>query len=236
MPDVLWVPQLAGALGRIAAPGSGRTVPGLDDIRVNLASRIFQAAGRSREAAESGDPTGAARELDATMWSSAWESTLEEVGRRLANWVESEMKAGAAESRMPRMILQRRWPTEDEIRAMTARLGRGRAKFHEALARLSLAAQKLASDETMEGWNQWAGQLEAAARRLEAAWISLEEVAREELSHWQPEIEAVRAWRRPLWPLIAVSALVVLLAGYLGLVIGGYLAAPPGMSWLVGLI
>ena len=64
------------------------------------------------------------------------------------------------------------------------------------------------------------------ARRLEAAWLALEEALGREWRDWAVEVEEVRAWRRPLWPLVAIGSALFLIAGYLGLVLGGYLPVP----------
>jgi hypothetical protein len=53
---------------------------------------------------------------------------------------------------------------------------------------------------------------------------------------WSREVEAVRAWRRPLWPLIAFAIVVFLLATITGLLLGGYLPIPsplrPAADWV----
>ena len=72
----------------------------------------------------------------------------------------------------------------------------------------------------------------AAARRLESAWLALDAGARREQEHWAGEIERVRAWRRPTWPLWLITAVVVGAATYLGLVLGGYLPVPPPLEGL----
>lgn len=210
-------------------------VSGADDVRLSLATRLFLAAGEAREAAERGDARSAAEALRAAVWSEAWDATLETVGRRLAEQLKSEMARAATESRMPRRVLGRRLPTEDEVRAMTARLGAGTAKFHESLKKLESAARVVASGDDDTAGERWTQAVEAAGRRLEAAWISLEEVAQAEMAHWQPEVAAVRHWSRPRWPLWLTTVLVMLAATYLGLLIGGYLVAPSGLAWAVGL-
>ena len=51
-----------------------------------------------------------------------------------------------------------------------------------------------------------------------------------EQERWQAEIEQVRVWRRPQWPLWVVTAIALLALTYLGLVLGGYLAVPPPLE------
>jgi hypothetical protein len=61
---------------------------------------------------------------------------------------------------------------------------------------------------------------------LESSWLTLVAASEREQERWTAEIERVRSWRRPLWPLWVLTTLVLLVATYLGLVLGGYLAAP----------
>ena len=79
---------------------------------------------------------------------------------------------------------------------------------------------------------RWREALSAAARRLESAWLALEEAAGVEQRRWAAEIAQVRAWHRPRWPLWAITALVLTAAGYVGLVLGGYLPAPSALQGL----
>jgi hypothetical protein len=73
---------------------------------------------------------------------------------------------------------------------------------------------------------EWQEALLGAARRLEAAWLWLEDALGREWREWAVEVEEVRTWRRPLWPLITIGAALLLVAGYVGLVLGGYLPVP----------
>ncbi|HET7601060.1 MAG TPA: hypothetical protein VFK09_12250, partial [Gemmatimonadales bacterium] len=73
---------------------------------------------------------------------------------------------------------------------------------------------------------EWQEAMLAAARRLDSAWLALEAAARAEQSLWAAEVARVRAWRRPTRPLWVASALVILVALYLGLVLGGYFGVP----------
>jgi hypothetical protein len=53
-----------------------------------------------------------------------------------------------------------------------------------------------------------------------------------EQQRWKDEIERVRSWRRPQWPLWTVTAVVILVLSYLGLLFGGYLPVPPPLRGL----
>ena len=74
---------------------------------------------------------------------------------------------------------------------------------------------------------------------LELGW-SYRRIEREtgvagELERWEGEVERVRAWRRPRWPLWTITLAALALATYLGLLLGGYLRVPdplrPMVEW-----
>jgi hypothetical protein len=50
-----------------------------------------------------------------------------------------------------------------------------------------------------------------------------------ELELWDRRASAIRAWRRPWFPLLLTGAVLLAAAAWLGLVLGGYLPAP---AWL----
>ena len=66
----------------------------------------------------------------------------------------------------------------------------------------------------------------ATARRLEAAWSALIVAADRELAEWEPDIELVASWRRARWPLWTLTGLVLTIALWAGLLLGGYLPIP----------
>jgi hypothetical protein len=50
--------------------------------------------------------------------------------------------------------------------------------------------------------------------------------AKQEQERWKGEIDRVRAWRRPHWPVWLTTVVVLAIATYLGLLLGGYLPVP----------
>ncbi len=76
---------------------------------------------------------------------------------------------------------------------------------------------------------EWQEALRTAARRLEAAWLTLEDAVAEERRRWAEEVEAIARWRPPLWPAVALWVPLAAALVWLGLVLGGYLPAP---AWL----
>ena len=86
----------------------------------------------------------------------------------------------------------------DSVRGSLARLeelaGAAGSSGSEGARRRSVAG--------VTGWHR-------AARQLETAWMALEEAVDREGARWQGEIEKVRRWTRPRWPLWVITALVL---------------------------
>ncbi|MGH7569935.1 MAG: hypothetical protein ACREL9_13370, partial [Gemmatimonadales bacterium] len=76
---------------------------------------------------------------------------------------------------------------------------------------------------------EWQEALRTAARRLEAAWLTLEAEVGAERARWTPELEAIALWRPSVWPVIVLWVPLAAALVWLGLVLGGYLPAP---AWL----
>jgi hypothetical protein len=228
------VPELGPSLGRLTDPGAepGSESPDvrLDDIRLHLVTGVFELAGAARGFAAAGDRQGAMASLSRVAWLGLWEKALVSAAERITASVNSGLEVAAEESRFPRRRLAPLRLRPDDTRAIAARLGRGGAPFVAALDQLEQAARGSAPNGDVEG--AWRDQLNAAARRLEAAWLALESAAAAEQRHWQMDVDRVRRWRRPRWPLWLLTVLVVGAAGYLGLVLGGYLPVPPALEGL----
>ncbi len=233
----LTLPELGPWLGRLCTVSGGpaaRTirhfVP-LDDIRLALASSVLDLAGAARGFA-SDDRAAIVSALHARGWRQVWDKALDEAAARTAGAINAGFASAAAESRFPRRRLERLQVSTLELGAMKARLGAGAIPFETALARLEELAGAAASSGPRgdAAFTRWSQGLASAARRLESAWMSLEEAVDREGARWQGEIEAVRRWTRPRWPLWVISVVVVAAATWLGLVLGGFLAAP---AWLL---
>ncbi len=217
------VPELGPSLGRLGEPPvEGRVGPlgaRLDDIRLRLVTGVFDLAGAGRSFAAVGDAAGATGSLSRTALLGLWEKAVAASAERLTRTVNGRLKAAGEESRYPPRKLRELLLTPDDTRAVSARLGSGGAGFVSALEHLEQTGRRSSGQE-------WREALTAAARRLEAAWLALEESAEAEQRHWGREVERVRTWRRPSWPLWLVTALVLAAAIWLGLVLGGYLIVP----------
>jgi len=232
----LRVPELAPSLGRIIVPRREQEpwVP-LDDIREELATRVLELGGEGRAAAaREADGDERARVLETTgrrAWASAWDHAVRRAAARVAEALEAEMTRTARGVRLPRRRVRRLLLTAGEKRAIAARLGAGGGTFVAALDELEAAAKRAADASVLEkdahaGWQE---ALRTVARRLEAAWLALEDEVEEERGRWQPELDKLALWRPKLWPVIVAWLPLGVLLVWLGLVLGGYLPAP---AWL----
>jgi len=222
------LPELGGALGRVAGARSSPRHAVFDTIRIALATELFQAAGRCRAHLAEGDVAAGVASLGPEQWLDTWERAVTAAGEALADRIHRAFEVAASESRMPPRLLATFVPTPPERRSLTAHLGKGTGRLDQALDKLrAAAAGALDGDGARhDSLGVWMETVDLCARRIEAAWADLLEAADHEEVRWQREVEAVRAWRRPRWPLWVLSAAVVLVAIYLGLVAGGFLAPP----------
>lgn len=236
----LRVPELAPSLGRIIVPRRQREpwVP-LDDIREELATRVLELGAEGRTAAARVDDKGTggderARVLETTgrrAWAAAWDHAVRGAATRVAEALDAEVTRTAHRVRLPRRRLRRLLLSNAEKRAIVARLGTGGGTFVAALDELETAAARAAQASVLEkdAHADWQDALRTVARRLEAAWLALEDEVNEERARWQLEIDQLMAWRPKLWPVIVGWLPLAALLVWLGLVLGGYLPAP---AWL----
>ena len=226
------VPELGPSLGRMVVPlaegGDGPLGARLDDIRLRLVTGVFELAGAARSFASTGDPEGAMGSLSRVALLALFEKAVAAAAERIAATVNAQLDSAAAESRYPAARVRRLQLTGDDTRAIAARLGSGGAGFVAALD----ARELVARGRPAQG--EWPAALLLAARRLESAWIAVEEGAELEQRHWQGEVMRVRAWHRPQWPLWLLTALALAAAAYLGLLVGGYLPVPAALEAFTG--
>jgi hypothetical protein len=232
IPMPLRVPELAPALGRLLVPRrlEAPWVP-LDDIREELVTRVIELAGAARQAAAREERDGVLAALAREAWLGAWEQAVRRAGARVSDALDAEIEHAGWRVRMPRRARRRRLLSPAERRAVTARLGAGAEPFVAALDALAAAARRVRDASVVDhaAHAEWQDALRAVARRLEAAWLALEDGVAEERRRWAPEIAAVTRWRPSLVPVVALWVPVAALLLWLGLVLGGYLPAP---AWL----
>ena len=230
------LPELGPSLGRVASPAldadrSSRLWVKIRDVRLTLAGTLFEAARVARHALDAGDPQAAASRLGRESWSSAWAQAVSAAGHHVVDHINRRLAEAAAEARMPERRAGGVGVTKAEVHALTARLAGGAAQLVTALDELEVASKAIETGALAA----WRDTVLKVARRLEAAWIGLEARVVEELERWEEEVERVRAWRRPRWPLWTITLAALALATYLGLLLGGYLRVPdqlrPAVEW-----
>ncbi len=187
-----------------------------------MATGVFDLAGAGRSFAAAGDAAGAVGSLSRVALLELWEKAVADAAERITATVNRRLRAAGAESLYPARRLSQLLLTPDDTRAIAARLGSGGAGFVAALDALEQTGRTAPAVSA----HQWREALTAAARRLEAAWLALEESAAAEQRHWAGDVERVRGWRRPTWPLWLITLLLLGAAAWLGLVLGGYLPVP----------
>ena len=229
-PSTTLVPELGPALGRLcdrAQPVRGRWVR-LDDVRLALATGIFELAGAARAFAVADDRAGAVSSLNRQAWLGEWERAVTEAADRVVKAVDARFASAGREARLPSGRRAELPLADPDRHAVSGRLGAGSLPFLQSLEALEqtvpgVSASGARGDATVREWQE---AILAVARRLESAWLALEAAAVREEALWTPEIERVRAWRRPTWPLWLVTVVILAAASYLGLVFGGYLPVP----------
>ncbi len=154
--------------------------------------------------------------FERTAWLPAWQSAVASAERRVSAEIERRMRDAALESRFPAKHLARELPTDEDRAMLAARLSAAGIGYEQAVARLELPAEAERRDEL----------LRLVCGELEAAWTQLVSSASDEIARWDLQAVRIRAWRRPWTPLIAGAALLLGVATWAGLVLGGYLNAP----------
>jgi hypothetical protein len=207
------VPELGPSLGRILT-GSGRpTDPVVEQQRLVLLGRVIEASGEARRLAAEGQRPEAIGALGLPVW---------------IERVNADLDAEARVVGMPRRLRRKVRLDTAEARGLTGRLGAAGANLVPALDALQASGDALVRATAAErsALTEWHQALLTAARRLEASWLALEEHLESEALRWREVTAMVAAWRRPLWPVLAVGVPALAAAVWLGLVLGGYMGVP----------
>ncbi len=232
----LGVPELGPSLGRLIVPRrvTEPWVP-LDDVREALATGVMECAGVARRDAANGGARALAA-LDRDAWTRVWEEAVRRAADRIAAVLDRVIETEAKRVRMPRRRYRQLIVSPVERRAIAARLAAGADTLESALDEVARATETLArtwpGDAAARA--EWRAAQEAAARRLEAAWLTLETQVEQERTRWRGEVDAVTSWRPSLVPVFVVWTPLATVVIWLGLVLGGYLPAPQWLAVLLG--
>lgn len=234
------IPELGPSLGKLvvpsASPAAASALP-LEDIRLKLVSQLFEQSGDARRWLREGDRPLAFETINRQTWEASWNSAVQSVASRIAERANARMLAAGQESRIPPKRLAALALDAGEIQSLAARLGRAGDGLQEALTHLEAVTHAARSERaTAEAVEAWQDALSTAARRTEAAWLTLEERVAEEWRHWEAEITGLRSWQRPTWPLVLICTATVALFLWAGLMVGGYVPIPdllrPVAEWI----
>lgn len=226
----LRIPELGPSLGRLIT-GTESGLPGLDGPRVQLVTRLLEAAGEARRLASHEERDAALAAIGARAWLDAWEEAVGTVASGVIGRVEANLDEAARRVRMPKRLIRRLTLDTAERRAVTARLGSAGAPLISALDQLERRAAGAATATPAERANldAWQAALLLAARRMEASWLALERAVDAETARWAALAARVERWRRRRWPLVAVGVPALAAAIWIGLIFAGYVTPP---SWL----
>jgi hypothetical protein len=222
------LPELGPFLGRLAAPDA----PGLRDrdlepVRIELLTALFERAGKARELIAAGDSAGARAALGRDAWIGSWERAVTAATTVMLAGIERRLRDAAAVSRFPGRRIAAMLPDGEERRVIAARFSSAGIGLEEVTRELSNPAV------------EWAEAVRRSAGELSGAWEELREIAGQEYDAWERRTMQVRDWRRPWRPLILAGTLLLLLAAWIGLLLGGFLPVPgflrPLANWYWGL-
>jgi hypothetical protein len=231
------LPELGPSLGRLVVPRRRHEpwVP-IDDVREELATAVLELAGAGRAAAARADWRGMLQVTGRAVWLHAWERAVHRAAQRVAERVDAEIDVAARRVRMSRRRRRRERLSAGERRAIAARLSAAGGPFITVADELAMVAERVRETgaNDVRATTAWIDALLGSARRLEAAWLALEDEVEAERVRWTPEIDLIARWRPPLWPVFALWLPLSALLIWLGATIGGYVPAPVWLARLLG--
>lgn len=232
----LRIPELGPSFGKLVT-GTGRAPGGLDlsATRHQLVTRLFDHAGEARRLAANGERAPAISALARASWLAAWEEAVAGIADAVWTSVDQRLTREADAVAMPPARRDVLFPGADEKRALIVRLGSAGAGLVRALDDLERRGTAALDATSLErpDMDAWLDALRTAARRLEAAWMEIEDRVEGELAHFDALVERVAGWRKPLWPVWVTGGAALIIAVWLGLVLGGFLPAPGFLQPLV---
>jgi hypothetical protein len=228
----LRIPELGPSLGKLVTgtPRPSDWLP-LDSARYRLATRIISDSGEARRLAANEERAAALAAIGRAAWQEAWEEAVTSVADLVLSRITEQLEAEAVAVGMSRGKRGELGISAAHRRALVARLGSAGCDLVPVLDELdSRATHALDATALNRGAvEMWQESLKIAARQLEAAWLALEQGVEREEPRWKAVADQVAGWRRPLWPVWLIGALVLLPTLWLGLILGGYLGMP---NWL----
>lgn len=209
------LPELGPLLGHLAAPDAPTSRDrDLESVRVELLSELFERAGTAREKLAAGDVAAARAVLGRDAWLTIWERAVAAAGSAMLAGIERRIRDAAVISRFPDRLVAKRLPDAEERRVLTARLSSAGIGLEEASKELGNPAI------------EWGEAIRRTAGELTGAWDQLRTLAGQEYEAWDRRTIQIRDWRRPWRPLVLTGVALLMLAVWLGMVLGGFLPVP----------
>ena len=207
--------ELGPWLSRLVAPPEpGSPAEGvLSEVRLRLLTGVFASS----------------------EWLPVWEGAVREATTVVLTEIQLRLRDAAQVSRYPARKLRQELPTQEDREILAARFsaaGMGLEARHSALGdSADVSASRRLGVSALDS-----GEVRLLCGELEVAWENLVRVADQELATAERRAARIRAWRRPLFPLVVGSAALLSLATWTGLVLGGYLESPgwfrPFAEWV----
>lgn len=219
------IPELGPLLGTLVEPAdSGPDDGALGVVRLSLVGALFERAGAARRLMAAGDEAGARTALGPAVWMQIWEDAAERSAGVLTARIEGWIRQSSAYSRYPRKRVAAELPSAEDRRVLAARL---------SAAGIGLESAAPVLDSPGAAWEEAHRRM---AGELEQSWHRLVRTADDELAFWEGKSHAIRAWRRPWWPLLLGGTAALALSTWTGLMLGGYLPVPgilrPAAEWV----
>jgi len=231
----LRVPELGPSLGRLlSVTVRSGAVRWLDPVRNKLGTRIIECGGEARRLAASGERSATLATIGTEIWKQTWDEAVSSATELLVERIDAHLEAEAMAVGMGRRHRARLSVGPQQKRALMARLGSMGADLITVLdeleehAELALTATGLEPEKVRD----WQDTLGVAARKLESAWLALEQAVANEVAQRLRIADQIANWRKPVWPVLIVAAAIVPVAVWFGLVLGGFLTAP---GWLTNI-
>ncbi len=213
------IPEIGPYLGRLADAVRRFSVPGvgLDAVRLQLVTDLFERTQSAREFLLTGDEGGGRAALDRGAWLELWRRAGHQAASNTSALIAERISAAGKRSGYPARRLTSLLPTEETRRILVAKVEAAGIPLETRLARGFPAGS---------GW--W-DAVRRAAVALEDSWEDLEMVIQAELAAAEPVVERVGQWKPSPAPWFLALAVGLVVSGWFGLVLGGYLPRP---EWL----
>lgn len=213
------IPEIGPYLGRLADAVRQFEDPavGLDAIRLQMVSDLFERTQSARGFLLTGDDGGARAALDKGAWLDLWRRAARQAAARTSDTIAARLTAAAQQSRYPARRLAPLLPSPEARAILVSKVEAAGIPLEGRLAR---------GFPARSGW--WDAVRQAAVA-LEDSWEDLETVIRTELVEARSVVQRVEQWRPSPVPWYVALGIGFAVTGWLGLVLGGYLPRP---GWL----